>query len=212
MTAKWVTVTIFLVAALDAQAQECRVLDVELQAFYSGPCVNGLAEGRGVAAGVARYEGEFKAGRKHGHGVKTWPNGDRYEGEFVEDRREGHGVYTWGRGPWEGERYEGGFVNDKRNGYGEYRYATGDVYRGEWKDDVAIGPPTEMMRARAKFEAEALAAVGKPGTKVCREVAVGIGGRAWRRGVVEEVKGNQVAVRSGGELLWDRASAWVPCY
>jgi hypothetical protein len=188
------------------------VLDPELQEFYAGPCINGLAEGHGIARGSAQYEGDFKAGRKHGKGVKTWANGDRYEGEFADDRREGDGTYTWGRGPWQGERYEGGFAADRRNGFGEYRYSSGDVYRGEWKDDAAIGPPTEMMRARAKFEEEALAAVGKRGTKVCREIAVGIGGRDWERGVVEEVKGNQVAVRVGGELRWDRASAWLPCF
>src|SRR5205807_8657360 len=62
-----------------AQAQECRVLDPELQGRYAGPCVNGLAEGQGSARGAAQYEGGFKAGRKHGKGVKTWPNGDRFE-------------------------------------------------------------------------------------------------------------------------------------
>ena len=209
---KSVYVPVLLLFTALAHAEDCRVLDPELQRVYSGPCVHGLAEGRGIAAGTARYEGEFKAGRKHGKGVKTWANGDRYEGEFFEDRRQGHGVYTWGRGPWAGERYEGGFVADRRTGYGEYHYASGDVYRGEWKDDAAIGPPTEMMQARAKFEQEALAAVGKPGTKVCREVAVGIAGRDWQRGVVEAVSGNQVGVRVGAELLWDRADAWLPCF
>jgi hypothetical protein len=209
---KSVYVPVLLLFVGLAHAQGCRVLDPELQASYSGACVNGLAEGKGAAEGSARYEGEFKAGRKHGKGVKSWPNGDRYEGEFADDRKEGHGVYAWGRGPWQGERYEGGFAQDRRNGYGEYRYASGDVYRGEWKDDVAIGPPTEMMRARLKFEEESLAAVGKVGTKVCRELPVGIGGRAWQRGVVEEVKGNQVAVRVGAELLRDSASAWLPCF
>jgi hypothetical protein len=206
-----VPVFFFLLLGL-ARAEDCRVLDPELQASYRGPCVNGLAEGQGVADGTAHYEGGFKAGRKHGKGVKTWPNGDRYEGGFADDQREGRGIYTWGPGPWQGERYEGGFAADRRSGYGEYRYASGDVYRGPWQDDVAIGPPTGMMQARAKFEAEALAAVGKAGTKVCREVPVGICGRAWERGVVEEVRDNQVAVRIGAELRWDRASAWLPCF
>src|ERR671936_2685573 len=96
---------------------DCRVLDPELQASYSGPCVNGLAEGRGFAHGTATYEGDFRAGRKHGRGVKTWPNGDRYEGDFVEDRKEGTGMYVWGRrSPWAGQRYTGGFLNDRRHG------------------------------------------------------------------------------------------------
>jgi hypothetical protein len=212
MKTQLVTVTFFLVTASAVGAEDCRVLDPELQGSYAGPCVNGLAEGTGAAQGSARYEGEFKAGKKHGRGVKTWPNGDRYEGEFFDDRKQGRGVYTWGRGPWTGERYEGAFTNDRRNGFGEYRYASGDVYRGPWKDDVAIGPPTEMMQARARFEQESLAAVGKPGTKVCREVAVGIAGRDWQRGVVEAVNGSRVGVRVGAQLLWSPASAWLPCY
>jgi hypothetical protein len=67
----------------DASAQApCRVLDPELQGSYSGGCRDGLAEGFGKAAGAARYEGEFRAGRRHGWGVQTWPSGERYEGPW----------------------------------------------------------------------------------------------------------------------------------
>jgi hypothetical protein len=218
---KMVTVTIFLFAAA-AQAQPCRVLDPELQSSYSGPCVNGLAEGKGVARGTASYEGDFKAGRKHGHGVKTWPNGDRYEGDFVEDRKEGYGTYTWGRGPWQGESYQGAYRGDKRNGLGVYRWPSGDVYSGPWENDAFTGESTGMMRARGTFEREAQAAVAKVGTKVCRELDVGIGGREWLRGVVVETKGGEVGVRVDdpgshgqarkGEVLWGSATSWVPCY
>src|SRR6266446_3745071 len=117
------SVPVFLLVG-SVQAQDCRVLDPELQASYAGPCVSGLAEGYGSAAGIAQYQGEFKAGRKHGQGVKTWPNGDRYEGEFVEDRKEGTGTYAFGRGPWLGERYEGRFLDDRRHGLGVYGRAT----------------------------------------------------------------------------------------
>ncbi len=116
MKKKWsVAVFLFCVAL---QAQACRVLDPELQLGYAGPCKDGLAEGAGSAVGSAEYRGGFKAGRKHGAGVKTWPNGDRYEGGFVEDRKEGHGLYSFGHGPWAGERYEGDYSNDRRHGYG----------------------------------------------------------------------------------------------
>ncbi len=206
------SVPVFLLLAGVAHAQGCRVLDPELQASYSGPCVNGLAEGKGVADGTAHYEGDFKAGMKHGKGAKTWANGDRYEGDFVEDRREGRGVYTWGRGPWAGESYEGEYANDRRNGNGTYHYASGDVYTGPWKDDVAMGAPTPMMQARAKFEQESLAAVGKVGTKVCREVPVGIGGRDWQRGIVEAAQDGRVGVRIGPDLMWGSPTDWTPCY
>lgn len=218
---------IFLAVVLNANAQDCRVLDPELQGAYAGPCSNGLAEGVGHARGSAEYRGEFKAGRKHGKGAKTWVNGDRYEGEFVEDRKEGPGVYVFGRGRWAGERYEGAFVNDRRHGYGVYRWPTGDVYAGPWEHDAAVGPPTPMMLAYAKFMQEARAAVGKEGQKVCRELAVGIGGRDWVRGVVVAVAPDKVAVRIDdlgrqlqrigeielrqGEVIWDTPTEWTPC-
>jgi hypothetical protein len=79
-----------------------------------------------------------------------------------------------------------------------------------------------MMHARAKFAAEALAAVAKEGQKVCREMEVGIGGRDWVRGVVSKVEGDQVAVRiedpgayahfPAGEVVWGLARSWTPCW
>jgi hypothetical protein len=209
-------------------AQPCKVLDPELQERYFGPCVNGLAEGVGEARGIARYEGGFRAGMKHGRGVKVWPNGDRYEGEFVDGRREGQGVYSWGRGRWAGERYEGAYVNDRRHGFGVYRWPGGDVYAGPWQDDRPVGPPTEMMLARATFEREARAAVAKEGQKVCRRLPIGIGDGEWVRGMVVAFNEELVAVRidepgqhpheiagvalRAGEVLWDAPTDWTPCY
>jgi hypothetical protein len=204
---------ILLCFAFSVQAQPCKVLDPELQGIYSGACVNGLAEGEGFAKGSAEYRGGFKAGRKDGRGVKTWPNGDRYEGEFVADR---------GKGPWQGERYDGAFAGDRREGYGIYWWPNGDVYAGPWGADTATGPGTEMMRSRAKHASEARTAVAKRGQRVCREVAFGIGGRDWLRGEVVDVEGDYVGVRieeagragiyPRGEVLWDAAPAWTPCW
>lgn len=223
-----IVLTPFLFSAALAWGQPCRVVDPELQGRYAGGCVDGLAEGVGSASGYARYEGEFRAGRKHGKGVKTWPNGDRYEGGFVEDRKQGTGTYVWGRGPWAGERYEGAYVADRRHGFGVYRWPSGDVYAGPWKEDAFAGPPTPMMAARAKFEAEARAAVAKEGQKVCREMPIGIGDRDWVRGVVVATNAEQVAVRIDeagrhphvianvearkGDVLWDAPVNWTPCY
>lgn len=213
---------ILLLLATVAQAQTCRVLDPELQGTYAGPCVNGLAEGEGMASGSAEYRGAFRAGRKHGHGVKTWPNGDRYEGEFAADQKEGYGSYRWGKGPWEGERYDGSFAADRRQGHGTYWWPSGDVYDGPWEADRPTGPGTEMMRARARHAAEALAAVAKVGQKVCREMPAPGGGRDWVRGVVVGIEGEHVGVRIDepgahahfprGDTVWDLARAWTPCW
>ena len=218
---------LLLAAPALACAQACRVLDPDLQGSYEGPCVDGLAEGAGSVAGAAQYRGGFKAGRKHGRGVKSWPNGDRYEGEYAEDRMDGGGVYSWGAGRWAGERYEGGYRADRRHGFGVYRWPSGDVYAGPWENDQMTGPPSEMMLARRKFEEEARAAVAREGQKVCREAPIGIAEREWLRGTVVAVTDDKVGVRIDdagsqphvvagvearlGEVLFDLPQAWTPC-
>ena len=218
---------ILFVACSTAWGQSCKVLDPELQSSYSGPCLNGLAEGEGRASGIAEYEGGFKAGRKHGRGVKRWPNGDRYEGDFVDDRKEGRGTYVWGRGEWQGERYEGDYASDKREGAGTYTWPTGDVYRGPWVADRIAGFATPMMLAQRRFAEESLKAVGRHGQKVCREMPVGIALSEWIRGEVVGVAGGRVGVRvtqpgehrmlagvelRSGDVVWDRPTVWTPCW
>jgi hypothetical protein len=208
--------------------EPCKVLDPELQVSYSGRCVDGLAEGLGVASGIAAYTGEFRAGRKHGKGTKTWANGDRYEGDFSDERIEGFGTYTFGRGPWAGESYTGDYLAGRRHGHGVYKWASGDLYNGPWREDLPVGPPTPMMRARAKHREEVRAAVAVQGQRVCREVPIGIGGRDWVRGTVVALnEEGQPAVRideigesnplaslgvKPGVFIWVTPEEWVPCY
>lgn len=206
----------------------CRVLDSELAGIYQGGCKDGLAEGYGEAKGTAEYRGDFRAGRKHGKGVKAWPSGDRYEGEFVEDRKEGRGKYSWSaRGPAAGESYSGAYLNDRRHGYGVYEWPSGDRYAGEWANDAVVGMPTRAMIARARAKTETLAAVAKPGVKVCRALPVGIAVRDWIRGEVTAVDAERIAVRiddpgrqphvidgrplAKGMTIWSAAAEWTPC-
>ncbi len=206
----------------------CRVLDPELAGIYQGGCKDGLAEGYGEAKGQAEYRGDFHAGRKHGKGVKTWTSGDRYEGEFAEDRKQSTGRYTWSaRGPSAGESYTGAYVNDLRHGYGVYEWPSGDRYAGPWANDAITGLPTPKMVARARAKTEALAAVGKPGVKVCRALLVGIAVRDWIRGEVTAVEADRIAVRIDdagrqphvidnqplvkGMTIRSAAEEWTPC-
>lgn len=208
--------------------QECVVHDPELQGSYSGSCSNGMADGHGSATGLAHYAGEFKAGRKHGRGVKIWPSGDRYEGEFANDLKEGTGVYTWGRNsPWAGEKYTGDYRNDRRHGHGVYQWPDGDRYAGPWDNDIAVGTPTPRMYARSRAHVEHVAAAARMGNKVCRSVTHGIGTQDWLRGRVVDIKNGKIAVRlddagrfqqaassvtmKAGDVLWEPARAWTPC-
>ena len=205
-----VTFFVFLVIFF-GETHACRVLDPELQGSYAGPCVDGLAQGRGEAKGTAEYRGEFIAGRKHGKGVKTWANGDRYEGDWIADRKDGTGTYAFGKGRWEGERYEGAFSNDRRHGYGVY-HRPGERYEGVWENDAMVAA-TPMMRALAKHNQELRTAVGREGQAVCREAETG-GARRWARGVVVAVENERVGVRmdEGGAVVWEAYSAWTPCW
>jgi hypothetical protein len=207
----------------------CKVHDPELQLTYAGACRDGWADGYGEARGIAAtYRGEFKAGRKHGKGIKTWLGGDRYEGDFVEDRREGTGMYTWGRlSSWSRQRYTGGFVNDRRHGYGVYEWPNGDRMAGPWESDRYTGAPSKGAIARGRAYAEHAAAVGRVGATVCRELQVGVATRDTVRGTVTAVTGERITVRiddpgktehtigerraAKGTLVEDSLKAWTPC-
>jgi hypothetical protein len=207
-----------------AQAEDCRVMDPELQGFYEGGCRKGLAHGHGHARGSAEYVGEFRNGLKHGRGVKTWPWGDRYEGEFFEDRRHGQGMYTWGAGsPWAGERYVGDYVADLREGWGVYYWPNGDKFEGQWRQDRRYGYSAMEQRRTAAYHARQ-AALGPSGTKVCGQVVIGIAesvrvwgetlGLADGRLTVRIVAVKDAAAGSPvttGQVVTTDVWEWVPC-
>jgi hypothetical protein len=217
-------------AALHAQAQpRCFVADPELQGSYEGGCVDGKAEGRGGATGIAEYTGEFHLGRKHGMGVKTWARGDRYEGAFVDDYMEGWGVYTWGaKSLFAGDRYEGQLTRDKRSGFGLYTWGSRASYAGRWKDDVVAGMATPMMINRFRATNAHMEAMEKPGTRVCHASAIG-GGTPRAEGEVQAVNkdARQLSVKitrlgpspvlvagsavAAGDIVWDDPLNWIPC-
>jgi hypothetical protein len=217
------------IPAFSQGATRCTVLDPELQGAYAGACDKGYAEGYGEAQGQAVYKGEFKAGRKHGKGVKSWPStGDVYEGEFAEDRKAGTGTYQWGaRSSSPGERYSGGYIADRRQGYGIYEWPNGDRYAGTWASDVPTGAPTRGMIARARSQAERTAAVGREGAKVCRDMRVGVATKDMIRGTVLSLAGDVIRVRiddagkfdhtigeqviKQGALVSDALELWMPC-
>jgi hypothetical protein len=50
--------------------------------------------------GHGTYEGEFRNGKRHGHGTLTRPSGTRYTGEWKDGARHGHGTFIWSDGAW----------------------------------------------------------------------------------------------------------------
>jgi hypothetical protein len=208
-------------AAGHAQAA-CTVLDEEMkQGAYQGGCRGGLAHGKGVATGFARYEGEFRKGRKHGYGVKTWPWGDRYSGTFRDDQKDGRGLYEWGAGSrWAGERYLGEFKRDRRNGEGVYTWPNGDRFEGQWKDDQRIG--MSVMERRRNLAQTAWRKAFTDGTVVCslhlsegavREGTVLKGVVAGFDGSILEVRLQQAGASAHrpAPVLAEDPSEWSPC-
>lgn len=89
------------------------------------------------------------------------------------------------------------------------------------------GPHGDPEAARLFSEASTLAAVSKPGARVCRRMQSGISEIDILRGVVMEAQPGRIAVRieNAGRLphvlgnitvspkavVWDDPAAWTPC-
>lgn len=82
------------------------------------------------------YVGEWKDGKKNGHGTTLSSSGAMYIGEYKDDQRNGQGTYIWASGA----KYVGEYNDGKRNGQGSYTWPDGEKYVGEWKDGKRNGP------------------------------------------------------------------------
>ncbi|XP_017398150.1 MORN repeat-containing protein 1 isoform X6 [Cebus imitator] len=75
-----------------------------------------------------RYEGEWKGGKKHGHGKLLFKDGSYYEGAFVDGEIMGEGRRHWA---WSGDTFSGQFVLGEPQGRGVMEYKAGGCYEGE---------------------------------------------------------------------------------
>jgi hypothetical protein len=113
---------------------------------WTGPCPDGKADGRGIlqmfsdGAPGHRYEGGWKNGHRHGHGVMMWSNGNRYQGNFKDDRFDGRGIAIWANGDW----YDGGWRDGRLHGRGAMIWADGNRYQGTWSDGFRDGTGTHV--------------------------------------------------------------------
>jgi hypothetical protein len=134
---------------------------------WDGKCVDGFAEGRGLAehfvSGVRHIsvEGVFVKGKLIGQGTTTYTNGDKYVGEYKDGKPNGLGTETRANGhtyigEWKdgkhigqgttilanGTKYVGEHKDGKPNGLGTETGADGHKYFGEWQDGKANGKGT----------------------------------------------------------------------
>ncbi|XP_019367087.1 PREDICTED: MORN repeat-containing protein 1 [Gavialis gangeticus] len=76
-----------------------------------------------------QYEGEWKQGKKHGHGKLLFKDGSYYEGEFVDGEILGNGLRYWASS---GNTYSGQFMLGELHGHGVMQYRDGGKYEGEF--------------------------------------------------------------------------------
>lgn len=97
------------------------------------------------------YDGEFVDGKREGKGAIEYHTGNRYVGEFMDNMFHGFGTYVWAEFAEDkvmirSRRHEGHWARGKRNGHGVFIIGNGDVYTGNFKNDLYHGQG-EMVKA-----------------------------------------------------------------
>jgi hypothetical protein len=158
---------------------------------YDGEWNNGYQSGKGIMryANGDIYEGEWFANREFGMGITRYANGDVYSGQLIfvystrkEDiilrsiRERPNGYHRYDDGttrnrngkvmnvkllPGEGtmfyangDVYTGEWINNLRDGYGTMSYKNGDVYVGKWQKNVRHGYGTMSYKNGDIYEGE----------------------------------------------------------
>ncbi|XP_042199700.1 MORN repeat-containing protein 1 isoform X2 [Callorhinchus milii] len=119
--------------------------------LYVGEVKHELRDGFGLYIypnSFFRYQGEWKAGKKHGHGKLMMRDGSYYEGQFVNGEINGNGVRYWAA---TGNTYYGEFKEGEVLGFGVMKYADGSQYDGEFHYGVRIGHALLMDSHRQTY-------------------------------------------------------------
>lgn len=97
------------------------------------------------------YEGEFMADQPHGFGVETQANGTRYEGYFTKGKKGPSGTMRFG----EGNVYTGEFKNDLLNGHGKLVNEKKQMsYEGGWLNNKMHGQGLYTWDDGRRFQGE----------------------------------------------------------
>lgn len=144
--------------------------------FYHGKWSSGSQFGRGIMryANGDIYEGDWFVNHENGDGITRYANGDVYTGQLIwlssvdkskdvlrsiRERANGYPVYDDGkcrdqngkiinvkRKPGKGtmayangDVYTGEWINNVRDGFGTMSYVNGDIYVGKWRKNVRHG-------------------------------------------------------------------------
>ncbi|PAA46777.1 hypothetical protein BOX15_Mlig029097g2 [Macrostomum lignano] len=129
-------------------------MENDLKDVYIGERANQQKNGFGVYKfrnGFYRYEGNWKDGKKHGHGKLVMADGSFYEGSFDQGEITGSGVK---HSALQRSDYSGEFLNGEYNGSGVIKYARGGGYEGEWQRNQYHGRGRLTYPSGEVFEGE----------------------------------------------------------
>ena len=107
---------------------------------WSGQCSGGIAMGRGELTwrwsdGSSETTGELRGGKRHGHWVERYSNGNVSEGSYRDGKRHGQWVVRYASG----SIHEGPAKDGKKHGHWVIREADGDVWEGPYVDGEKHG-------------------------------------------------------------------------
>ena len=118
--------------------------DETLLAEYFGDMKQEQPHGMGFKLWTngASYIGEWSGGMEHTmtpsvKGCFTWPDGRTYVGTFDKGKRHGRGLKTWPDGV---RSYDGEFASGQEHGLGKRTYADGSVFEGRFRYGLRDGP------------------------------------------------------------------------
>ncbi|XP_078259641.1 alsin isoform X2 [Rhinoraja longicauda] len=117
------------------------------EATYEGRWLAGKPHGKGILRwpNGRSYSGDFKNGLEDGYGelnvpCKALKKNDHYQGHWKEGKMHGHGIYKCATG----EVYEGSFQDNMRHGHGLLRSgkltsSCPSIFIGQWAQDKKMG-------------------------------------------------------------------------
>jgi len=142
-------------------------------AVYTGQFKNELPDGKGTMdyGEGEKYTGNFIKGKENGFGVLTHKNGLQEEVEYsngnivrkqtvivlggnikVEGCTQGDCINGFGIVDFtSGNHYEGNFVNGTRQGKGRFVFAEGNVFEGEFADNLPVQGTYTYKKERTSF-------------------------------------------------------------
>lgn len=125
--------------------------DEGLSVRWTGPCVEGKAQGRGIAqwsiAGqpAGHGEGGYRAGLLDGRAIVTNKEYTRVEAEFVNGKINGRCVLLYR----DGKKFNGQCADDQPNGTGRMTLASGELQIGTFRNGRQSGQGVALSADRS---------------------------------------------------------------